>query len=549
MIFVHPHSAHPHPVHRGRRALPPLTRGGLATVAALTALALLPALPAAAAPPPLTPPPVQPEPTAAEQRVSAHLDAVRQRPEALRAFIRDLPKGGDLHNHLSGAASTELLIRLAAADGLCIDTKTLTAVPAPCAAGTRPATDAVTDRGFRRQVIRAWSMQDLPAGENGHDHFFATFGRFGEVAWRNRGKLLAEVANSAVKQNQFYLETMVSPASTEARELADAVGFDEDLDRMHDKLLAGGRLDAAVQAARKEADAADEQFRVAAHCDSARPDPGCALPVRWISQVSRGSSHERVFTQMALGMRLAERDPRFVAVNLVQPEDWDSSLRNYRQQMRMLDHLHREYPDAHITLHAGELTPGLVKPEDLSFHIREAVLTGHAERIGHGVDVLHEDNPQQLLRAMAARRVAVEVPFTSNEQILGVSGDEHPFMTYRRYGVPVVLATDDPGVSRSDITAEYLRAAQMYGLSYPELKHLARASLDHAFLPGRSLWRGNPARLGHIRAVPCRDDRPGTATPSRTCAAFLAGSPKATVEWRQEAAFTHFETHHRTTTT
>ncbi|MCP3816646.1 adenosine deaminase [Streptomyces sp. A3M-1-3] len=499
---------------------------------------MLPALPAAAAQPP-APPPVRT--TAAEERVAAHLDAIRNRPEALRAFIRDLPKGGDLHNHLSGAASTELLIQLAAEDGLCIDTKTLTAVPAPCGAGARPATDALADNSFRQQVIRAWSMQDLPAGENGHDHFFATFGRFGEVAWRNRGKLLAEVANTAVEQNQFYLETMVSPASTEARELADAVGFDEDLDRMHDALLAGGRLDAAVKAARAEADAADAQFRGAAHCDSPRPDPGCALPVRWISQVLRGSSHERVFTEMALGMRLAERDPRFVAVNLVQPEDWDSSLRNYRQHMRMLDHLRREYPGAHITLHAGELTPGLVKPEDLSFHIREAVLTGHAERIGHGVDVLHEDNPQQLLRTMAARRVAVEVPFTSNEQILGVSGAEHPFMTYRRYGVPVVLATDDPGVSRSDMSAEYLRAAQMYGLSYPALKHLARASLDHAFLPGRSLWRGNPARLGHVPAAPCRQDHPGAGTPSRACAAFLAASPKATLEWRQEAAFTRFE--------
>lgn len=112
--------------------------------------------------------------------------------------------------------------------------------------------------------------------------------------------------------------------------------------------------------------------------------------MRWISQVSRNSVPERVFTQIALGLRLAERDQRFVAVNLVQPEDGEISLRDYRLHMRMLNYLHGVYPDAHITLHAGELVPGLVKPEDLTFHIDDAVRTGQAERIGHGVDLVQE---------------------------------------------------------------------------------------------------------------------------------------------------------------
>ncbi|NEE54469.1 adenosine deaminase, partial [Streptomyces sp. SID8455] len=167
---------------------------------------------------------------------------------------------------------------------------------------------------------------------------------------------------------------LVTPASDSARKLAESVGYDADLAAFHRKLVAGGKLDKVVTEAVQEADTADAQFREAAHCDTRRPDPGCRLPVRWISQVSRGSSNERVFTQMAVGMRLAERDPRFVAVNLVQPEDGESALRNYSLQMRMLQYLRTQYPDARLTLHAGELTPGLVKPEDLTFHIREAVL-------------------------------------------------------------------------------------------------------------------------------------------------------------------------------
>jgi adenosine deaminase len=479
--------------------------------------------------------------TPAERRTAAYLRRIQGRPAALDTFFRALPKGGDLHNHLSGAVSTEYLIRLAGDDGLCINTSTLTALPPPCGAGTRPATGARTDTAFRDAIVRAWSMQDFPADQSGHDHFFDTFGKFGEVTWRNRGKLLANVADSLARQNQSYLETLVTPASDGAKALAQEVGYDADFARMHSKLVAGGKLDGLVATAREEADAGDKEFRQTERCGTRHPAPGCRVTVRWISQVSRGSSPERVFTQMALGMRLAERDPRFLAVNLVQPEDWDSSLRDYRLQMRMLDYLHGVYPRAHITLHAGELVPGLVKPEDLTFHIREAVETGHAERIGHGVDLVHEDDWQQLAREMAARGTAVEVPFSSNAQILGVKGADHPFNIYRAYGVPVVLATDDPGVSRIDISHEYAYAARTYDLGYPVLKDLARASLEYAFLPGRSLWA---ARGRHTVAGPCATVRPGAGHPGGPCARFLAASPKANLEWQEEGAFAQFERHY-----
>ncbi|MCX4514153.1 adenosine deaminase [Streptomyces sp. NBC_01619] len=515
-----------------RRAAP--LHAGLGCLAVLS---LLPALPAAARP--AHAPAPRPE-TPAERRVSSYLDSVRDRPEALRAFFRALPKGGDLHHHLSGAAPTEFLIRLAGEDGLCVDAS-MTAVPPPCGPGARPASDAAVDAAFHRAILRAWSMQDFPPGQPGHDHFFATFGKFGAVTEPNRGKLLAEVAAGAVAQNQLYLESMVTPAVAGAERLADEVGYDEDLGALHRKLLAGSRMDRLVAEARQEADAADAQFRTAAHCGTARPDPGCSLPVRWISHVYRASSPERVFTQIVLGMRLAERDRRFVAVNLVQPEDWEVPLRDYRLHMRMLDHLHRAYPRARLTLHAGELAPGLVKPEDLTFHIREAVRTGHAERIGHGVDLRHEDDWQELARLMARRRIAVEVPLTSNAQILGVSGDAHPFRTYRRYGVPVVLSTDDPGVSRTDLGTEYQRAATSYGLGYRELKDLARDSLEYAFLPGPGLWRADGDGGRHRPAGPCRRERPGSQTPRPACARLLAGSPKAALQWRLEAAFARFE--------
>ena len=120
-------------------------------------------------------------------------------------------------------------------------------------------------------------------------------------------------------------------------------------------------------------------------------------------------------------------------------------------------------------------------PNGLRSHIREAIETGHAQRIGHGVDVTQEDRPLELLREMAQKRIAVEICLTSNDLILGVKGDGHPFPVYRKYGVPVVIATDDEGVSRSDMTHEYLRAVQGYGLNYAELKKIVRDSIAYSF--------------------------------------------------------------------
>jgi len=83
---------------------------------------------------------------------------------------------------------------------------------------------------------------------------------------------------------------------------------------------------------------------------------------------------------------------------------------------------------------------------------------------------------------MAARHVAVEICLSSNDLILGVSGDEHPLNAYLKRGVPVTIATDDEGVSRSEISREYLKAAGEQGLGYLQLKAIARNGLKYAFV-------------------------------------------------------------------
>jgi adenosine deaminase len=475
--------------------------------------------------------------------VERYLNSVRHDPARLRAFMLDLPKGGDLHNHLSGAASTEVLISLAALDGMCIDITTFVAAPAPCVPGQRPAADTATDPAFYRAVLMAWSMEGFQPGQgqSGHDHFFATFGLFGAVTGPHRVELLADVVARAGRQHEQYLETMLTRQGGPLFTLSQQVTFSEDFAAMRAQVLAGGTMAGIVANASTEMDADTVRLRSLLACDTPAASPGCDVTVRYIQQVNRNNPPNVVFTYMVSAFELATADHRTVALNLVSPEEGDVSIRDYRLHMRMLDYLRSVYPQGHITLHAGELVPGLVKPEELTYHVREAVLTGHAERIGHGVDVLGEDNWPQLMRTMADRHVLAEINLTSNEQILGVSGQEHPFPTYRAFRVPVTLSTDDEGVSRIDLTHEYQRATVDYHLSYRDLKTIARASLDHAFLEGTSLWRSEDV---HVPVAPCAHDRLGAAHPSARCRAFLAGSPHATLQWRQEGMFTQFEHQH-----
>ena len=477
---------------------------------------------------------------AAGDPVAAYLDSIRDEPARLAAFLRDMPKGADLHLHLSGAVSTESLLRFAVEDGLCIDAASV-AVDPPCGSGLRRAADTESDKGFHDAVIAAWSMKGFePGAESGHDHFFATFGKFSRAGDGHAGEMLAEVAARAAAQHEYYIEPLATPGFDAVEALAKKVGYDADFAAMQEKMMAKGAMDRIAAQVSKEVDATFGQFRAVLRCNSETDaDAACDLPIRIDYQVLRAFPPEVVFAQMLLGFELMAMDSRFVGVNLVQPEDNPVARHDYGLHMRMLDFLRQKHPRGHITLHAGELTSALAPPEDLKSHIRDAVLAGHAERIGHGVDIAGEDRSEDTLRTMAQRHVLVEIALTSNDQILGVKGADHPFPLYRRYGVPVALATDDEGVSRTDLTAQYQRAVTTYDLGYGDLKTMVRAAVQHGFLQGDDLWEG-PDSFRPAKA--CAKDHPGAARPrTGSCRSLLRTSAKARAEWDQEAGFSRFE--------
>ena len=156
---------------------------------------------------------------------------------------------------------------------------------------------------------------------------------------------------------------------------------------------------------------------------------------------------------------------------------------------------------------------------------------------------MYERNPRALLREMADRHVMVEINLTSNDAILGVVPPHHPLPEYRAAHVPVALSTDDEGVSRIDLTHEYVRAAMEYGLGYLDLKAMARTSMEHSFLPGESLW-AKPDDFTRVKAA-CAGQAVGAALPATLptakCRLLLGSSEKAAEQWELERRFAAFE--------
>lgn len=473
----------------------------------------------------------------------------------MRAFLAEFPKGADLHVHLGGAVYAETFIRDAGEDGICIDPTALKFVKGTCgeplvAASRLEDVRTPADQDLYDRLIDAFSMRSFvpTTGVSGHDQFFATFARFGGLDKRHTGEWVDEVASLAAAQNQQYLELMETPmfahAATIAREIgwpADSVGVD--FGKMRQALLDRGVKD-EIAADRQHVREAEARRRELEHCGTAQAAPACRVEVRYIYQILRGNEPDQVFAQTLLGFEtvqqsIDEHDGGFVGINFVMPEDGFLSMRDYTLHMKMVDYLHGLYPKVHIALHAGELAPGLVPPEGLRFHVRQAVEIGHAERIGHGVDVMYEDDAPRLLHEMARKHVMVEINLTSNDGILGVRGDEHPFPVYRAEHVPVALSTDDEGVSRIDITHEYVRAALEYHLEYADLKQLARTGMEHDFLAGESLWARPDVFL--VPAPACKGDALGAEKPSAGCRKFLDGNEKAAAQWELERRFREFE--------
>ena len=481
---------------------------------------------------------------AGEAETRAYFQEVRHEPTLLRGFLYAFPKGGELHNHLDGAIYAETYIRWAAEDGKCIDLATYTITPPRCdAVSGRPAVSEIMyDADVVNRIIDAFSIRNYERREvSGHDQFFSTFGRFVPAGVGHEGEMLAESTARSARQNVLYLELLQSWGMEEARQLG-AANEEFNIDTPLAELVRHPEVEQLAAATIQKLDGIERQWRATLRCGQEDADPGCDVTVRYLAQVIRVFPPEQVLAQTLLAYHLIEKDPRYVGLNFVAPEDDPVTLRDYRWQMEMIGGLAEHFPAAKdgITLHAGEVELGLVPPEHLGWHIRAALEIAGARRIGHGTDIYYDPQATQLMQWMAEQGILVEINLTSSEAILGITGDRHPIRAYLKHNVPVALSTDDEGVARIDLTHEYQRAVETYDLGYDDLKYLSRNALAYSFLPGKSLLAST--RTGKIvEQCDYQDADADSEAKMEMCLEFMFRNDKAKLQSELERRFMEFE--------
>ena len=409
----------------------------------------------------------------------------------LQMFFGKMPKGGDIHHHYDGSIYAETYLEWVGKKGWYIDTCTLRIV--------KDANGSTCELATADQVLNNWEMfqkllmlwSDKDYGNHFHSqpppdsNFFNTFLYFGPIAFEYIPLGLEILKARAARENISYLETILSLTGAQSSDC-----FDEAATKSYNQRLRGVETQEETDAILDEMTSVfmkNEKFQSAIESyvsNLAKIHNGIDdenFTIRYQAFAIRVFDPVRVYSDLLAGYLATDRSPLIVGVNIVAPENNRVALADYTLHMRMYHYLMKKYPNIHRSLHAGELTLGLVRPKNLTFHIRQAREIADAERIGHGVDLPYEECPIKLLEDIK-KNSAIEVNFSSNEFILGVKGKKHPYMIYDAYDVPIVIATDDSGVSRNSLSHEYTLLATRYHPSYGRIKEYVYNSIHYSFL-------------------------------------------------------------------
>jgi adenosine deaminase len=354
---------------------------------------------------------------------------------------------------------------------------------------------------LRQRIYQDWSIKDYYDGLQGTDqHFFDSFNKMPKETKEEKITGMQELIDRAIAEHVSYLELMTSGPNYSIDTGDYTVRFakvDEDVRR----LMGNGNMDSIhiileswYQEFSKNGKSSVDAYLVKMKglYDSLKKN----CTIRYLIQGYRESRPADLFRTLTLGFMAAEKDSIIVGVNIVQREDGPVSMRDYKLHMEMFRFLHKKLEKVQYSMHAGELTLGSVPPEDLTFHIHDAVFVAGAHRVGHGVDLPFETDQRELLNRMREKKVAIEINLWSNEFILKVSRDKHPIMQYFNAGVPIVICTDDAGILRSSMTHQYVLLAQRYkDISYEDIKQFIRNSIKYSFIRDKKLKETLLAKL------------------------------------------------------
>jgi adenosine deaminase len=416
------------------------------------------------------------------QNANQYFEKIRDNEALLTAFFSQMPKGGDLHHHYSGAIYAEPLLGHAIASDFYLNTATMQVAKEKPTTGNWEQFSALKTAGqlafYKQKIMQKWSVKDYNALDYPSDKlFFEAFNKFGATLDETFKEGLLELKNRAIKENLSYIETQLTT-------IPNNINTD-DLNKYNAQLrqLASTRNEKAIMQSLDSIYAKLLQKNVQESAKDYNTNFVAKLHNELKNFVLRFMEPLDLFKNLVTAFISADTSPLIAGVNIVSAEDGETSMKDYWLHMILFKYCHSRYPNVKYAMHAGELTLGMVPPEQLTWHINQAVYTAGANRIGHGVDIAYEENSYDLLRYMAKNKIPIEINLVSNEFILKVKENRHPITLYKEFGVPIVISTDDPGILRTNLTEQYVLLAKRYkNTTYADIKQFVYNSINYSFI-------------------------------------------------------------------
>lgn len=438
------------------------------------------------------------------EKTNAYFQRIRENHAMLTAFFNGMPKGGDLHHHFSGSVYAETYFDVAVKKNFFINLETgdsYQTVPKNLLndPNIKPINSLIEEQGYlpvKLKLISVWSIKDFKETQQTPDkHFFEAFRKFGPLIKGNEDIFLKEIKRRAIVENVQYIETMFlrpdydkyDPKLTEFNEkyIPELLKLQKEKSEAKLSLLLEEMIKHLTIEMQYEQTAKKfvEKISLIHEKSKLSEKEEKLLITRYQNYIIRTDNPTEVFIQIFLSFQSDSLSNLIVGTNIVGPEDNPNAMRDYWLHMEMFKFFHKKYPNLKYSMHAGELSVGIVPPEDLSWHITSAVYDAEASRIGHGVDVPYEKDCHSLLNYMKTKQIPIEINMISNEFILGIKNDFHPFMLYHQAGVPIVITSDDMGVLRTSFTEQFAILAKRYkAISYQDIKGFIYNSIQFSFL-------------------------------------------------------------------
>jgi adenosine deaminase len=427
------------------------------------------------------------------QSADQYFEKIRNNEAKLTAFFSQMPKGGDLHHHFSGSIYAEPLLAHAIAEDFYLNTQTMTVSQEKQNGSDWVLFSTLQKNGeletYKQKIIQKWSIKDFNNVDYPSDKlFFESFMKFEPALKNNFEAGLLELKNRALKENVSYIETQLAtiPCPIKTDEISNYNNHLRKLIENKNEKAILQSLDSLFNyfnknEAKKYALDFNANFVNKLHNELKIDDK--EFTMRYQNFVLRFMEPVDLFKNLIIAFTSANENPLIVGVNIVSPEDGETSMKDYGLHMLMFKYCHSRFPKVKYAMHAGELNLGLVRPEELTWHINQAVYTAGANRIGHGVDIAYEEKSYDLLRYMSKNNIPIEINLASNEFILKVKDNRHPILLYQEFGVPIVISTDDAGILRTNLTEQFVLLAKRYPtITYIDIKTFIYNSINYSFI-------------------------------------------------------------------